>query len=245
MATNNPIQDVLDKARKVHEPYAKKNPNRETTQKKEKEDKFEPIKATTQYGSYENYMGKDLINISPNQKTLKNALLEVAQPAKNEVLYVFDKNGNTLAKWGGEHGSVVGDDIENYKYSATLHNHPRQLGTVNTPISDGDLVSYFDDDKNINHYVVTEKYVFKFNIGKADKRNSESIVTSYRNEIKKIKDDFFMPTIKQAKSYRDVIDATEKSNNLTHEALGKLASKYGFRYFRYPIEDFKKRNNIV
>jgi hypothetical protein len=70
MTANDNIQDAVVRVRRVHEPYARKNPNRKTTQKKEKEDKFEPIKATTQYGSYENYMGEDLINILPNKKNI-------------------------------------------------------------------------------------------------------------------------------------------------------------------------------
>lgn len=304
MATNNPIQDVLDKARKVHEPYAKKNPNSQTfatytgrssrrgsrssreergggsgrmltkeeieawkaakaqkeaddlaewereRDKKRQEvtsdfvDKIEPIKATTAYGSYENIIGQDLISITPRAKDFKNAILETSQPLNHEVMYVFDDKGNTVAKWGGKAHTVDIEGMNNFNYTTTIHNHPRQYGSYGT-FSPQDISSYVSTFRNIDHYVVTEKTVFKFNIGNLKKQDRERLV----NDVKKRTDELYSKEYESRVSKHNTIYnyfmASEEFNSARDKMMKDLAKEYGFEYSSTPIEDFKKRNNIV
>lgn len=213
-------------------------------ERKKQEEKLKKSKQKNiAVGSADYIEGKDLFSIKPSADNFNSAILETSQPLKHEVFYIFDDKGKVAGRWGGKKASVE-PDFSGSKFSATLHNHPRYYGAYDT-FSSVDISSYCSLGKKINHYVVTEKYVYKFNMGNMKKDSARNL----RYEIDKNIDIASKERSKYIKEHnltkQAYMEATLVWSNRRHEILEELAPKYGYEYSRMTVEAFKKKNNIV
>jgi len=209
------------------------------------DNKKEPIKATAAYGSVDYIEGKDLIKIKPSASNFNQAITETSQPLKHEVMYIFDDKGNAMAAFGGQKRSVKAD-LRPYNYSATLHNHPRQYGSSNATFSPTDIDSYLSNGKKINHYVVTEKKVFMFNIGNMnmDNKNQLHLKVELNNRTDKLTAEMRKYIRTNNYTTKAYFEATERWHYARDNMMKDLAKEFGFEYSSTSIEDFKKKYNI-
>lgn len=209
---------------------------------KENEKKYKQSKEkNVAIGSADYIDGKDLFSINPSALNFNQAIQETSMPLKHEVLYFFDKDGKVIGRCSGAKNNV---DIPSGAFdrcAASLHNHPRSYGSF-LPFSIGDLQQYCKKNKNLVHYVVTEKYVYKFKVGNMDANGG---FLKEAGKLIDIADKNVKDYVKEHGATRQACyDGSTERANSHHEIYKKLASKYGYEYDRIPIEDFKKAHKI-